>query len=120
LCHLIEGLALAALQVPNVPLSGSEKFLLDQLGTLELQFHQFRIKFLFLKFIEVNLKQIICSWSLNYFDSSTTNPACRTEIGFQDDWSWLKVENMDFGIFLSRTWQSFQKDLNCFEIFHFH
>ena len=51
LCHLIEGLALA---------SGSEKFLFDQLGTLELQLHQFRIKFLFLKFIEVNLKQIIC------------------------------------------------------------
>ena len=47
LCHLIEGLALK---------SGSEKFLLDQLGTLELQFHQFRFKFLFLKFFEVNLK----------------------------------------------------------------
>ena len=45
LCHLSEGLA-----------AGSEKFLLDQLGTLELQFHQFRIEFLFLKFFEVNLK----------------------------------------------------------------
>ena len=54
LCHLTEGLALAALQVPNVPLTGSEIFLFDQLGTLELQFHQFKIKFLFLKFIRVN------------------------------------------------------------------
>jgi len=45
LCHLSEGLA-----------AGSEKFLLDQLGTLELQFHQFIIKFLFLKLFEVNWK----------------------------------------------------------------
>ena len=45
LCHLIEGLRLA---------SGSEKFLLDQLVTLELQLHQFRITFLFLRLLEVN------------------------------------------------------------------
>ena len=45
LCHLIEGLRLA---------SGLEKFLLGQLGTLELQLNQFRIKFIFLKLFEVN------------------------------------------------------------------